>query len=223
MKTSTHPFETNLDRHPSNYIPLSPVSFLTRAASAFAGKVAVIDGARRYHLCAAARSLRPARIRIGAAWGQAARYGGDHRIEHSGDDRGAFCRADARRRAQSAEYPSRCREYRFLAHAWKRQGLDRRCGLCTVGAAGAATGGSGDRRHRYRFPRTSQSAPLGKHAYEALLAAGDPGLQLAGRVPTNGSRSACSIPQAPPATQKASSTVIAAPIFRRSATASASD
>src|SRR6476659_10250938 len=44
----THPFETNLDRHPSNYVPLSPVSFLTRAASAFAEKVAVIDGARRY-------------------------------------------------------------------------------------------------------------------------------------------------------------------------------
>src|SRR2546430_1340731 len=47
-KNDTHPFETNLDRHPSNYIPLSPVSFLTRAASAFADKVAVIDGARRY-------------------------------------------------------------------------------------------------------------------------------------------------------------------------------
>src|SRR6185369_1801512 len=44
----THPFETNLDRHPSNYIPLSPVSFLTRAASAFASKLAVIDGERRY-------------------------------------------------------------------------------------------------------------------------------------------------------------------------------
>src|SRR3984893_12091542 len=44
----THPFETSLDRHPSNYIPLSPISFLTRAASAFAGKVAVIDGTRRY-------------------------------------------------------------------------------------------------------------------------------------------------------------------------------
>src|SRR5258706_12322348 len=47
-KNDTHPFETNLDRHPSNYIPLSPVSFLTRAASAFADKAAVIDGARRY-------------------------------------------------------------------------------------------------------------------------------------------------------------------------------
>ena len=44
----THPFEANLDRHPSNYIPLSPVSFLTRAASAFANKLAVIDGERRY-------------------------------------------------------------------------------------------------------------------------------------------------------------------------------
>src|SRR6476661_8557211 len=45
---AAHPFETNLDRHPSNYIPLSPVSFLTRAASAFANKLAVIDGERRY-------------------------------------------------------------------------------------------------------------------------------------------------------------------------------
>src|SRR6201990_2222432 len=44
----THPFESNLDRHPANYIPLSPVSFLTRAASAFAGKFAVIDGERRF-------------------------------------------------------------------------------------------------------------------------------------------------------------------------------
>ena len=43
-----HPFETDMDRHPCNYIPLSPVSFLTRAASAFAQKVAVIDGARRF-------------------------------------------------------------------------------------------------------------------------------------------------------------------------------
>src|SRR6516164_2664326 len=46
--SSPHPFETGLDRRPANYVPLSPVSFLTRAASAFAEKVAVIDGARRY-------------------------------------------------------------------------------------------------------------------------------------------------------------------------------
>src|SRR6516162_1454116 len=46
--TSAHPFETGLDRNPANYIPLTPVSFLCRAASAFANKTAVIDGERRY-------------------------------------------------------------------------------------------------------------------------------------------------------------------------------
>jgi fatty-acyl-CoA synthase len=48
MSKDVHPFETNLDRNPANYVPLTPVSFLTRAASAFADKVAVIDGERRY-------------------------------------------------------------------------------------------------------------------------------------------------------------------------------
>jgi len=43
-----HPFETDLDRNPANYVPLTPVSFLTRAAGAFADKIAVIDGTRRY-------------------------------------------------------------------------------------------------------------------------------------------------------------------------------
>src|SRR6476646_3431098 len=43
-----HAFETGLDPHPANFVPLSPVSFLNRAASAFADKVAVIDGPRRF-------------------------------------------------------------------------------------------------------------------------------------------------------------------------------
>src|ERR1700686_1042682 len=43
-----HAFEAGLSPHPANYVPLTPVSFLTRAANAFAEKVAVIDGARNY-------------------------------------------------------------------------------------------------------------------------------------------------------------------------------
>jgi len=46
--TSDHPFETGLDRNSANYVPLTPVSFLCRAASAFANKTAVVDGERRY-------------------------------------------------------------------------------------------------------------------------------------------------------------------------------
>src|SRR3984893_18133582 len=48
MWKDVHAFEAGLDPHPANYVPLSPVSFLNRAASAFAEKVAVIDGARSY-------------------------------------------------------------------------------------------------------------------------------------------------------------------------------
>jgi fatty-acyl-CoA synthase len=48
MQAAQHPFETGLGRTGANYVPLSPVSFLTRAASAFADKVAVIDGERRF-------------------------------------------------------------------------------------------------------------------------------------------------------------------------------
>src|SRR4030081_3551360 len=43
-----HAYETGLDPHPANFVPLSPVSFLNRAASAFADKVAVIDGPRSF-------------------------------------------------------------------------------------------------------------------------------------------------------------------------------
>ena len=43
-----HPFETDLDRTGANFVPLSPVSFLSRAANGFAGKTAVIDGDRHF-------------------------------------------------------------------------------------------------------------------------------------------------------------------------------
>jgi len=46
--TTGHPFETGLDRHPANFVPLSPVSFLRRAVASFRDKTAVIDGERRF-------------------------------------------------------------------------------------------------------------------------------------------------------------------------------
>jgi fatty-acyl-CoA synthase len=48
MVAAAHPFETGLDRTGANFVPLTPVSFLTRAAGGFGGKTAVIDGDRRY-------------------------------------------------------------------------------------------------------------------------------------------------------------------------------
>ena len=40
-------YEQNLDRTPANYVPLSPVSFLVRAAHVYGPRVAVIQGERR--------------------------------------------------------------------------------------------------------------------------------------------------------------------------------
>ena len=40
-------YEQNLDRTPANYVPLSPVSFLVRAARVYGPRVAVIHGERR--------------------------------------------------------------------------------------------------------------------------------------------------------------------------------
>jgi fatty-acyl-CoA synthase len=48
QQITEHPFETGLDRHPANFIPLSPVSFLRRSVASFRNKIAVIDGERRY-------------------------------------------------------------------------------------------------------------------------------------------------------------------------------
>jgi fatty-acyl-CoA synthase len=48
QQTTGHPFETGLDRHPANFVPLSPVSFLRRAVASFRDKTAVIEGDRRF-------------------------------------------------------------------------------------------------------------------------------------------------------------------------------
>ena len=46
-ETGAHPFEVGLARRPANYVPLTPVSLLARAAAAAGGRIAVIDGHRR--------------------------------------------------------------------------------------------------------------------------------------------------------------------------------
>ncbi len=44
----TNAFETDLDRNPANYAPLTPLGFIERAACVYPGRTAVVHGARRY-------------------------------------------------------------------------------------------------------------------------------------------------------------------------------
>jgi fatty-acyl-CoA synthase len=47
MPAATNPYETGLDKTPANFQPLTPLSFLERAAAVFPDRVAVIHGAAR--------------------------------------------------------------------------------------------------------------------------------------------------------------------------------
>jgi fatty-acyl-CoA synthase len=45
---SGHPFETDLDKNPANYVPLTPLSFLARTAAVFPSRTSVIHGDKRF-------------------------------------------------------------------------------------------------------------------------------------------------------------------------------
>jgi fatty-acyl-CoA synthase len=67
-----NPYEDGLGKNPANYVPLSPLSFIARAAEVFPDKVALIHGAARQtwaetyrRCCKLASALR--RRGIGAA------------------------------------------------------------------------------------------------------------------------------------------------------------
>ncbi len=65
-------YEHNLDRTPANYVPLSPVSFLVRAARVYGPRIAVIHGERRYtyaQFLERARRLASALANAGVAKG----------------------------------------------------------------------------------------------------------------------------------------------------------
>ena len=46
---STNPFESDLDRTPANFTPLTPLTFIERAAAVYPDHLSVIDGERRFN------------------------------------------------------------------------------------------------------------------------------------------------------------------------------
>ena len=46
--SATGPYETGLDKNAANFVPLSPIGFLTRTAAIYPHRTAVVHGSRRY-------------------------------------------------------------------------------------------------------------------------------------------------------------------------------
>ena len=44
----SNPYDTNLDKNPANYTPLSPLSYLARAAYVYPTKTSIVHGERRF-------------------------------------------------------------------------------------------------------------------------------------------------------------------------------
>ena len=88
----TNPFNTGLDRNPANYQPLTPLTFLERAATVFPDHTAIVHGplrrsyaefyARSRQLASALTKNRSWRYSIGVA----AQYAGDAGMPLRGAD-----------------------------------------------------------------------------------------------------------------------------------------
>src|SRR5258708_21337736 len=76
-----NPYETGLDRNPANHVPLSPLSFLARAAEVYPDRTAVIHGDHEatwreiYRRC---RRLASALVRRGIGLGDTVAVLGPH-------------------------------------------------------------------------------------------------------------------------------------------------
>ncbi len=70
---ANNPYETDLDRNPANYQPLSPIAFLERSAAVYPDHVAVIHGNQRFsysEFYARSRRLASALVKAGITKGQ---------------------------------------------------------------------------------------------------------------------------------------------------------
>ena len=103
------PYETDLDRNPANFQPLTPLSFLERAASVFPDQVAIVHGPlRRSYRDFYARARRLASALRQRGIGRGDTVSVDAR-QHARDAGMPLRRADGRRRAQHHQHAARCR------------------------------------------------------------------------------------------------------------------
>ena len=210
---SRHPYETGLDKNPANFVPLSPIGFLLRSAAVYPERTAVIHGERRYTWRQKPRALPPPGVGAGGARRRPRRHGGGDGAQRAGSLRGAFRRADGRRRLNMLNIRLDAETIAFILKHGEREGADHRHRICPGDRPRPRAARRQAAGHRHR---RSRGARRRKRAWARSITRRSspratpisPGSPRA----TNGTRSRSTTPRAPPATRRASSTPIAAPI-----------
>ncbi len=123
----TNPYETGLDKNPANHQPLSPLSFLKRAAEVYPEKLAVVHGSLRRDY-AALCPLPEARLGACRTRHRARGHRGGDRAEHSRNAGTALRAGDDRRRRQHHQHAARRRRHRLHARSRGSEGAVRRPG-----------------------------------------------------------------------------------------------
>ena len=147
---SPSPYDTDLDRNPANFQPLTPLTLLERAAHG------VPRPARDRARPAAAELPRVLRARAPACLGarqarhRARRHGVGGARQHAGDAGMPLRRADGRRGAQHHQHPARRRHHRLPARPRRSQGADRRPRVLHGGEGGAGARQGEAAGHRLR-------------------------------------------------------------------------
>ena len=154
-------YDTDLDRNAANFQPLTPLSFLARAAGVYPEQTAIIHGKRSWtyrEFFARAKRLASA---LRQARHQARRYGRRDAAQYAGDAGGALRCRHGRRGAQLDQHPARCRHHRVYARPRRGQGADRRPRILQGGQRGARGlqgEAAGDRLRRSGILRSRRTA-----------------------------------------------------------------
>src|ERR1700733_4036456 len=112
------PYRDSLGKRTANYTPLSPLSFLPKAAAVHPHRIALVHGAWRSTWAETYDRCR----RLASALAQHDVRPGDTvaiRTECAGDVRSALRRAYDRRCAEHVEHPPRCRSDCLPTHTWR--------------------------------------------------------------------------------------------------------
>ena len=110
-----NPYEQDLDRQAANFQPLTPISYLERAAKAFPDHVAIVHGSQRITY----RDFWRRSLRLASALAEKGIGKGDTvtvmLVEHAAHARGAFRRADDQGGAALPQHPARRGDRRLPA------------------------------------------------------------------------------------------------------------
>ena len=173
--TGNSAYLVGLDRNQANYAPLTPLTFLERAAYVYPDRLSVVHGTERYtwrETYARCRRLASALARRGIGKNDTVAVMAPNTPPMY---EAAFRRADVRRRAEHAEHTARRRDHRLHAAPRRRPRADHRSRVLAGGRQGA-----GVARRRSRWSSTSTIPPArtarcsARSTYEAFLAEGDP-------------------------------------------------